>query len=81
MEANRARRRWTYEEYARLPMVGDGSGYRYEVIDDELVVTASPGTRHQRIAARLAALLFPFVETHQLGEPFATLDVLFGEGD
>jgi hypothetical protein len=33
MEAKRTGKRWTYAEFARLPVSG---GTRYEVIDDEL---------------------------------------------
>jgi hypothetical protein len=39
MEAKRTGKRWTYAEFARLPVSG---GTRYEVIDDELIVTPSP---------------------------------------
>jgi Uma2 family endonuclease len=79
MEANRSPVRWTWPEYARLPESGST---RYEVIDDELVVTPAPTLRHQRIAMRLMALLHEFVDGHDLGEVFpAPCDVLFAEGD
>lgn len=79
MEANPARTRWTYAEFARLP---DSGSARQEVIGDELVVTPAPSLHHQRIAGRLFARLFHFVEGQGLGEVFpAPLDVLLGEGD
>jgi Uma2 family endonuclease len=79
MEAKSTRRRWTYSEFAHLPISGST---RYEIIDDELVVTPSPGTRHQRIVTRLVFTLYGFVEAHDLGEVFVSpFDVLFAEGD
>ena len=79
MKAKSTRKRWTYAEFARLPTSGRT---RYEVIDDKLVVTPSPGTRHQRIVTRLAFTLYGFAEAHDLGEVFVSpLDVLFAEGD
>lgn len=79
MEARGTRKRWTYAEFARLPESGRT---RYEVIDDELVVTAAPGTRHQRIVAKLLTQLFGFAKEHDLGQVFpGPLDVLFADGD
>jgi Uma2 family endonuclease len=79
MEAKSTRKRWTYAEFARLPESGST---RYEIIDDELFVTPSPGVRHQRIVKRLLVALDRFVEAHELGEVFVSpFDVLFGEGD
>jgi Uma2 family endonuclease len=79
MEARRTAKRWTYTEFTRLPMSGST---RYEVIDDELVMTPSPGRAHQRIVGHLFSLLYTFVRTHRLGEVFVSpFDVLFAEGD
>lgn len=79
MEASPQKIRWTYAEFARLP---DSGTTRYEIIADELVVTPAPSLHHQRIAGRLIARLFAFVEREALGEVFpAPTDVLFGEGD
>lgn len=79
MEANPRRVRWTWTEYARLPESGST---RYEIIDDELVVTPSPTLHHQRIVRRLILALGSFVDDHDLGELFpAPCDVLFAEGD
>ena len=53
MEANRSDRlRWTYEEYARLPISGST---RYEVIDGEVAVTPSPSSTHQRVVGNAAS--------------------------
>ena len=79
MEARSTGKRWTYAEFARLPISGST---RYEVIDDELVVTPSPSPNHQRVVRRLLYRLTGFVMEHDIGEVFpAPLDVLFGEGD
>lgn len=79
MEANQRRARWTYAEYARLPESG---GTRYEVIGDELAVTPSPSSGHQRIVSDLVMRMRSFAVEHGLGEVFVgPLDVLFGEGD
>ncbi|HYH82110.1 MAG TPA: Uma2 family endonuclease [Longimicrobium sp.] len=77
MSTQPAVRRWTYEEFARLP--NDGS--RYEVIGGELFVTPAPTPRHQKVLTRLIAALDSFSGSHGLGEVFAPIDVLFGEGD
>ena len=82
MEANRARHRWTYEEYARLPQPSEARGTRFEVIDGELYVTPGPSRRHQQIVVRLTTLLHRFVEENGLGEVLVSpFDVLFAEGD
>lgn len=79
MEAKSTGKRWTYAEFARLPTSGST---RYEIIDDELVVTPAPGRRHQRISMDLATALNTFVRDHDLGEVYhAPFDVLFAEGD
>jgi len=79
MESKGTRKRWTYAEFARLPPSGTT---RYEVIDDELVVTPGTTARHQRVVGRLMYRLFGFAEEHRLGEVFtAPFDVLFAEGD
>lgn len=77
MSTQPAVRRWTYEEFARLP--NDGS--RYEVIGGELFVTPLPHPLHQKVVIRLGAVLETFCVQNDLGEVFAPLDVIFGEGD
>jgi Uma2 family endonuclease len=82
MEANKRKHRWTYAEYARLPMPSEAGGTRYEVIDHELYVTPSPGRRHQRIVTDLVTILNGFVRASGLGHVFVSpFDVLFAEGD
>ena len=79
MGAPKARSRWTYAEFARLP---SDDGNRYEIIDEQLVVTPAPGRRHQRISADLLTACNIFVREHGLGEVYAApFDVLFGEGE
>ncbi len=56
-------REWTAEMVRALPEDGN----RYEVIDGELLVSLSPGGRHQRAAAMLWRRLDPFVTTHKVG--------------
>lgn len=79
MEARSTGKRWTYAEFARLPSEGNT---RYEVIDDELVVTPSPSARHQEIVTHLVSVLHSFVRTHGLGRVIVSpFDVLLAEGD
>ncbi|HEX8317145.1 Uma2 family endonuclease [Longimicrobium sp.] len=78
MSTQPAVRGWTYEEFANLP----DDGNRYEVIAGELYVTPSPTSIHQRVVARLTAMLEVFTQEHGLGTLFgAPYDVIFGEGD
>jgi Uma2 family endonuclease len=58
----------TYRDYEALP----ADGRHYELHDGELVVTAAPGTPHQRLVGRLFRLLQQHVEEHQLGEVFVS---------
>lgn len=79
MEANEARTRWTYAEFARLP---SETSTRYEIIDGELVVTPSPRPRHQEIVLDLGRILVDFVRSERLGRILpGPVDVLFAEGD
>jgi Uma2 family endonuclease len=70
-------RRWTYEEFARLP----DDGNRYEVIAGELYVTPAPRTAHQEVLTRLIETMGPFVRGNRLGRLLPGADVLFAEGD
>ena len=69
MEAAPIRVILTYRDYEALPAA---DGRRYELHDGELVVTAAPGTPHQRLVGRLFRLLQQHVEEHQLGEVFVS---------
>jgi len=78
MSAQPAVRRWTYDEFARLP----NDGKRYEVVRGELFVTPAPNPIHARVAARLTRVLDAFADDNGLGAVFTgQIDVLFGEGD
>jgi Uma2 family endonuclease len=78
MSTQPAVRRWTYDEFARLP----NDGNRYEVIGGELFVTPSPTRLHQRIVTNIGFELEGFTRAHDLGEVYVgPYDVLFDEGD
>jgi Uma2 family endonuclease len=63
----------TYEDLQAFPE----DNFRRELIDGELIVTAAPATRHQRIVLELGALLLAHVRRHG-GEVFvAPTDVFF----
>jgi len=71
------RRRFTYQEYAKLP-----EGADFQLIDGEIVMTPSPGTVHQEVQARLGFLLQQFLQTTNWGKLFyAPTDVYFTEHD
>jgi Uma2 family endonuclease len=53
----------TYRDYEALP----DDGRRYQILDGELFVTASPNTRHQIILMRLSAQLHAHVTANRLG--------------
>jgi Uma2 family endonuclease len=63
----------TYDDYMALP----NDGKRYEILDGELFVTASPSRNHQRVVLTLAMSLEMHVRSHNLGEvdiaPFDTI--------
>jgi Uma2 family endonuclease len=64
---------WTYDDYKRLP----DDGWRYEVIEGELHMTAAPSTRHQRASINLSAALHQHVIENGLGQVYtAPIDVL-----
>ncbi|HEX8903568.1 MAG TPA: Uma2 family endonuclease [Longimicrobiaceae bacterium] len=78
MSTHPAVRRWTYEEFARLP----DDGNRYEVIEGELYVSPAPTLSHQKTLFNLGFVLEGFIREHGLGELYpGPADVLFGEGD
>lgn len=75
---NALARRWTYDEFARLPEDGN----RYEIIAGELHMTPAPRPIHQKVTYNLAALIGRFVEQHDLGWVLpGPVDVLFAEGN
>lgn len=63
----------TYDDLMNLPE----DGKRYEILDGDLVVTASPLTRHQRVSRNLEVALHIHVHESGIGEVFdAPIDVL-----
>ena len=67
--------KWTYED---LLLLDDGK--RHEIIDGELVVNAAPNLRHQAVVRRLTVIISNWLETHPVGEIWASpIDVLFSD--
>ena len=63
----------TYQDYANLE--GDE---RYELLDGELILVASPNEDHQTVSLRMIVRMNAFVEENRLGRIFhAPYDVLF----
>ena len=63
------------EIYQMLP-----EGTRCEVIFNELIMSPSPSREHQLISIKLSALLFQFLEDHQVGTLLsAPFDVYLSE--
>ena len=69
---------FTYEEYLKLP---DEPGYRFEVLEGELVKEPSPNVIHQLVSGRLQRILYDFFkEIDPEGNIFyAPLDVALDE--
>ena len=80
MEASKTPKRWTYEEFARLP---GPPGARFELIAGDLVVTpSSPTPPHQIVVSELLGILREFVRANDLGLVLTgPIDCLLGEGD
>lgn len=55
--------RWTRDQVLNLP----ADGNRYELVDGELIVSPSPGFRHQLVLAALFDTLSPYVRAAGLG--------------
>lgn len=58
----------TAEELMKLP---NGEGFRYELINGELITMPASGSPHGRITMRLSVPLAQFIWDHELGEVFA----------
>lgn len=68
-------KRYTYEDYQKLP-----EGAPYQLIGGELVLTPAPSTYHQIIAMKLAFQMIALVTQKELGIVlFAPVDVYLGE--
>jgi Uma2 family endonuclease len=65
--ATTTRRAATEEDLLAMPK----DGQKYELVDGEIRVSPA-GDRHSVVAARLVALLVPFVEQHRLGHVMTT---------
>ena len=63
----------TYAEYLQEPEVMA----RFDIIDGEVIMSASPSFKHQMILASLYRPVYQFVDEHQLGLVlFAPMDVI-----
>jgi len=62
----------TYEDLVQIPE----DGKRYEIIGGELVVTAAPVKKHQKLSYRLSRVIGDHVDERRLGELYyAPVDV------
>lgn len=73
-----AAKKYTYQDYLELP---EEPGYRYEILDGELIKEPSPNVPHQRASRRLQRILEDyFWQVDPAGEIFnAPLDVTFDD--
>jgi Uma2 family endonuclease len=73
--ATQPKTRYTYEDLQKFPE----DNFRRELIDGDLIVTAAPATRHQRVVMKLSGRLFAYCEANG-GEVLpAPLDVYFSK--
>ncbi|APC09542.1 Uma2 family endonuclease [Neomoorella thermoacetica] len=56
------KQKYTYDDYIRLD-----DDNRYEVVEGELLLTPSPGFKHQDVVRKLAGLLSAWIEGQNLG--------------
>ena len=71
------KKRYTYEDYVRLP-----EGSPYQLIGGDLIMVPSPTPYHQRILRKIGFLILQHVEKNDLGEVlYSPLDVYFSEED
>ena len=66
----------TYEDYANIP-----SDERYELIDGELILAATPNEIHQRVSKKLLWLLMQVEESGFGWVYHAPFDVIFSDTD
>ena len=73
-----AAKKYTYRDYLEIP---EEPGYRYEILDGELIKEPSPNVPHQRASRRLQRILEDyFWQADPAGEVFnAPLDVTFND--
>jgi Uma2 family endonuclease len=71
-------RRYTYADLLETP----DDGNRYEIIDGELIVSAAPLKKHQRMLYLLSRVFGAHIDLWRLGHLyFAPVDVMFSTGD
>ena len=71
-------RKLDYSDYLATP----DDGKRYEIVDGELFVTASPSPMHQRVSRRLERQLEDYFHGRSIGEVFnAPIDVILTDHD
>lgn len=71
------KKRYTYEDYERLP-----EGSPYQLIGGELIMTPAPIPYHQKILGNIFFEMKKFVEKNNLGEVYPPpTDVYFSETD
>ena len=67
--------KYTYEDYLNTP-----EGERYELIDGELILVASPNEEHQFASVKLVSLMYPYADERDLGWVFhAPFDIVFSD--
>lgn len=74
----REKRKFTYEDYLKLP----DDSKRYEVLNGELIMAPAPTTAHQRLSLNLSVELVLFLKKEKLGELFyAPFDVVLDDNN
>ena len=69
--------KYTYEDYLNTP-----EGERYELIDGELILVASPNEEHQIASIELASLMHYHAKAGDLGRVFhAPFDIVFSDSE
>ena len=67
----------TVDDYMATP-----EGARYQLLDGELLLSASPSDRHQTVLLDLVLEVRPFVRTRRIGRMWvAPFDVIFSDTD
>ena len=77
MATQRARVKFTYEDYRSTP-----EDKRYQLLDGELVMTAAPRRSHQKADMEITLVLGDYVKENDLGEVYsAPFDVVLSDTD